>query len=115
MVHIHLYTCICSYVKPGEVELGRAFGTLVKRRANRLERKEKFDEQVDRKIALTTGGNSGIGLATAPRASQRNIPVYPHKPLISYRINRQLSVWTLLPLMIRAFGAHCQQRTSGTM
>jgi hypothetical protein len=33
---------------------------------------------------------------------------YPHEPLVSYRINRQLSVWILPPLMIRAFGAHCQ-------
>jgi hypothetical protein len=31
----------------------------------------------------------------------------PHKPLVSYRINRQLSGWILPPLMIRAFGAHC--------
>jgi hypothetical protein len=29
---------------------------------------------------------------------------YPHKPLVSYRINRQLSGWNLPPLMIRAFG-----------
>jgi hypothetical protein len=36
---------------------------------------------------------------------------YPHKPLVSYRINRQLSVWILPPLMIRAFGAHCHFRT----
>src|SRR3984893_19094941 len=36
---------------------------------------------------------------------------YPHKPLVSYRINRQLSVSILPPLMIRAFGAHCQERT----
>src|SRR5208337_3880481 len=36
---------------------------------------------------------------------------YPHKPLVSYRINRQLSGWILPPLMIRAFGAHCQNRT----
>jgi hypothetical protein len=35
---------------------------------------------------------------------------YPHKPLVSYRINRQLSGWIPPPLMIRAFGAHCQQR-----
>ena len=33
---------------------------------------------------------------------------YPHEPLVSYRINRQLSGWILPPLMIRAFGAHCQ-------
>jgi hypothetical protein len=32
----------------------------------------------------------------------------PHEPLVSYRINRQLSGWILPPLMIRAFGAHCQ-------
>jgi hypothetical protein len=36
---------------------------------------------------------------------------YPHKPLVSYRINRQLSGWIPPPLMIRAFGAHCQERT----
>jgi hypothetical protein len=36
---------------------------------------------------------------------------YPHEPLVSYRINRQLSGWILTPLMIRAFGAHCQQPT----
>src|ERR1700736_5455757 len=36
---------------------------------------------------------------------------YPHKLLVSYRINRQLSGWILPPLMIRAFGAHCQDRT----
>jgi hypothetical protein len=40
---------------------------------------------------------------------------YPHKPLVSYRINRQLSGWNLPPLMIRAFGAHCQTRTSATI
>jgi hypothetical protein len=36
---------------------------------------------------------------------------YPHKPLVSYRINRQLSGWIPPPLMIRAFGAHCHLRT----
>ena len=36
---------------------------------------------------------------------------YPHKPFVSYRINRQLSGWIPPPLMIRAFGAHCQHRT----
>jgi hypothetical protein len=35
----------------------------------------------------------------------------PHKPLVSYRINRQLSGWIPPPLMIRAFGAHCHERT----
>ena len=33
---------------------------------------------------------------------------YPAEPLVSFRINRQLSGWNLPPLMIRAFGAHCQ-------
>jgi hypothetical protein len=36
---------------------------------------------------------------------------YPHKPLVSYRINQQLSGWIPPLLMIRAFGAHCQDRT----
>ena len=36
---------------------------------------------------------------------------YPHKPLVSYRINRQLSGWIPPPLIIRAFGAHCHNRT----
>jgi hypothetical protein len=35
----------------------------------------------------------------------------PHEPLVSYRINRQLSVWNLPPLVIRALGAHCQKQT----
>ncbi len=38
---------------------------------------------------------------------------YPTKPPTSYRINQQLSRWNLPPLVIRAFGAHCQQRPSG--
>jgi hypothetical protein len=36
---------------------------------------------------------------------------YPAEPLVSYRINRQLSGWILPPLVIRAFGAHCHFRT----
>ena len=36
---------------------------------------------------------------------------YPHKPLVSFRINRQLSGWNLPPLIIRAFGAHCHLPT----
>src|SRR6266511_563962 len=35
----------------------------------------------------------------------------PAEPLVRYRINRQLSGWNPPPLVIRAFGAHCQQRT----
>jgi len=36
---------------------------------------------------------------------------YPHEPLVSYRTNRQLSGWNPPPLVIRAFGAHCQEAT----
>src|SRR6202167_776952 len=36
---------------------------------------------------------------------------HPAEPLVSYQINRQLSGWNLPPLVIRAFGAHCQERT----
>src|ERR1700732_2261891 len=32
-------------------------------------------------------------------------------PARAARINRQFSGWILPPLMIRAFGAHCQDRT----
>jgi hypothetical protein len=38
---------------------------------------------------------------------------YLHEPLVSYRINRQLSGWILPPLVIRAFGAHCHKLTFG--
>ena len=36
---------------------------------------------------------------------------YPTKRLVSYRTYRQLSVWNPPPLVIRAFGAHCHERT----
>jgi hypothetical protein len=36
---------------------------------------------------------------------------HPAKPLVSFRINRQISGWNLPPLMIRAFEAHCHERT----
>ncbi len=36
---------------------------------------------------------------------------YPAEPLVSYQINRHLSGWNVPPLVIRAFGAHCQERT----
>jgi len=36
---------------------------------------------------------------------------YPAEPLVSYQINRQVSGWILPPQVIRAFGAHCHQRT----
>src|ERR1700756_1552519 len=37
---------------------------------------------------------------------------YPAEPLVSFQINRQLSGWILPPQVIRAFGAHCHDRTS---
>ena len=37
----------------------------------------------------------------------------PAKPLVSDQINRQLSGWNPPPLVIRAFGAHCQLQTIG--
>src|SRR5438552_4672607 len=36
---------------------------------------------------------------------------YPTESLASFRTYRQLSGWNLPPLMIRAFGAHCQLLT----
>jgi hypothetical protein len=36
---------------------------------------------------------------------------HPAEPLVSYQINRQLSGWIPPPLVIRAFGAHCQKET----
>jgi hypothetical protein len=68
-VRIHLYTRICAYVKPGGVELGRAFSTFLKRRANRLERKEKSDvSKLTAKIALTTAtaGSDELSNRLAP-------------------------------------------------
>ena len=38
--------------------------------------------------------------------------VYPCEPLVSYRINQQLSGSILPPLMIRTSEAHCQKATS---
>ena len=37
---------------------------------------------------------------------------HPHKPLVSYRINRQLSGWKSSSTVIRAFGAHCHKPDS---
>jgi hypothetical protein len=51
----------------------------------------------DRSAALGRPLSRGFGTCSCP-----------HEPLVSYRINRQLSGWNLPPLMIRAFGAHCQ-------
>src|SRR5262249_27081859 len=43
------------------------------------------------------------------RWSRRSDPSgYPTEPLVSFQINQQLSGWIPAPLVIRAFGAHCQ-------
>ena len=53
---------------------------------------------------------------TRPLSRGSNPCSCPHELLVSYRINRQLSGWNLPPLVIRAFGAHCQKQTfSGTL
>src|SRR4051794_34189873 len=41
--------------------------------------------------------------------------VSPTKPLVSYQSNRQLSGWTLPPLVKRALGAHCKIKNSATL
>jgi hypothetical protein len=54
------------------------------------------------------------GLLSRPRRplSRGSSPSgHPAEPLVSYQINRQLSGWNLPPLVIRAFGAHCQELT----
>jgi hypothetical protein len=58
----------------------------------------------------------GIAEMTIRRHYQRFVPqaVMQHtrtKLLVSYRINRQLSVWNPHPLVFRAFGAHCHKPT----
>src|ERR1700680_3924323 len=66
---------------------------------------------------IAGGAVCALLLSTAAAAYSRpfargsNPGGYPHKPLVSYRINRQLSGWIPPPLMIRAFGAHCHNRT----
>src|SRR5258707_8145846 len=40
---------------------------------------------------------------------------YPDEPLVSHQINRQLSGWILPPQVIRAFGAHCHERTNSNL
>jgi hypothetical protein len=85
---------------------------------------------------LTGGSASALALSRPSQASLTLRPIgslnrprrplsrgsspsgYPAEPLVSYRINRQLSGWNLPPLVIRAFGAHGQnlprERRNGT-
>jgi hypothetical protein len=74
--------------------------------------------------ALSLSGTAQASLALRPIGSLSRLkrPLsrgsssagHPTKPLVSFRINRQLSGWNLPPLMIRAFEAHCQQLTLDT-
>src|SRR5262249_43982285 len=71
--------------------------------------------------ALSLSGPAQASLALRPAESLSRLkrPLsrgsspagHPAKPLVSFRINRQLSGWNLPPLMIRAFEAHCQRQT----
>src|ERR1700675_4592422 len=45
-----------------------------------------------------------------PLSQGSNPASYPAEPLVSFRINRQLSGWNPPPLMIRASGAHYHER-----
>jgi hypothetical protein len=58
---------------------------------------------------------SALGVQCNFNFSEQRVPMrltgYPAEPLVSYQINRQLSGWNVPPLVIRAFGAHCQHRT----
>src|SRR5262249_21704601 len=72
--------------------------------------------------ALSLSGPAQASLALRPAESLSRLkrPLsrgsspagHPAKPLVSFRINRQLSGWNLPPLMIRAFEAHCHFQTS---
>ena len=60
---------------------------------------------------LTLRPTGSLSHPRRPLSRGSSLASYPAKPLVSYQINRQLSGWNLPPLVIRAFGAHCQQRT----
>jgi hypothetical protein len=72
-------------------------------------------------LSLSRPAQASLALRPAGSLSRLKRPLsrgsgpagYPAKPPVSFRINRQLSGWNLPPLMIRAFEAHCQERTSG--
>jgi hypothetical protein len=70
-------------------------------------------------LSLSRPAEASLTLRPAGLLSRQKRPLsrgsspsgYPAEPLVSYRINRQLSGWILPPLMIRAFGAHGQEPT----
>ena len=61
-------------------------------------------------LALRPAGS--LSRLTRPLSRGFSSSGHPAEPLVSYRINRQLSGWNLPPPMIRAFGAHCRRWTS---
>jgi hypothetical protein len=61
--------------------------------------------------SLTLRPTGLLSHLTRPLSRGSSPAGYPAEPLVSYQINRQLSGWNLPPLVIRAFGAHCQTRT----
>src|SRR5262245_44322659 len=71
-------------------------------------------------LSLSRPAQASLALRPAGSLSRPRRPLsrgsdpasYPTKPLASFRTYRQLSGWNPPPLMIRAFGAHCQQQKS---
>jgi hypothetical protein len=63
-------------------------------------------------ISATIPAGASTGSRPRRPLSRGSSPAgHPAEPLVSYQINRQLSGWIPPPLVIRAFGAHCQQQT----
>src|SRR5262245_8061726 len=70
-------------------------------------------------LSLSRPAQASLALRPAGSLSRPRRPLsrgsdpasYPTKPLASFRTYRQLSGWNPPPLMIRAFGAHCQEQT----
>jgi hypothetical protein len=58
-----------------------------------------------------TGDAINIGVSATIKLQGSNPASNPAKPLVSVRINRQLSGWNLPTLMVDAFEAHCQSAT----
>jgi hypothetical protein len=69
--------------------------------------REKFARLVERPKSTDA---PAAGISEKQRVS-RHFRANSFPKRIGYRINRQLSGWNLPPLVIRAFGAHCHQRT----
>ena len=74
-------------------------------------------------LSLSRPAQASLALQPAGSLSRPRRPLsrgsdpasYPTKPFASFRTYRQLSGWNPPPLMIRAFGAHCQKPTSSCL